>query len=197
MPCTGVVAQAAQYCPAPVLDGPNMITVPVGTTEHVYGCSESDSVECYWNGSYGAVYTQNNSTLPSSKSTQGDIIITVTALGEGSGEVHCISACIGLELQNTSNSITVTVTGKHALCCCARVQARTHAHGACVTELDSAVMYITFYAKIPYSLAISNIKYMKLCLFLYSEVQTCMTSTLGPTPSTSSGTMYMHMFHYW
>ena len=167
-----------------------MITVPVGTTGHIYGSSENGSVVCYWNGSDGTVYTHNNGILPSSTTSQGNITIDVTALGEGSGEVHCISTCRGLEPHNTSNSIIVTVTGKHILLCMCTGE-NTCTWCLCVRARFCCYV-LNLLCQNTFSLAISNIKYMKLtfgiCPFLYSEVQTSMTSTLGPMPSTSSGT---------
>ena len=100
----GVVAQD---CPPPVLDEPHMTTLSVGTTVFINGSSPESPVQCFWNGSNDTVHVVLNSTAV-------NFTVTVTALGEGSGELNCNSTCTGSDVDNTTNSIFFNVTGEYA-----------------------------------------------------------------------------------
>ena len=134
-PCTGV---AAQNCAAPELEGGSM-TISVGTTVYLNGSTEGTltTVQCFWNGSNGTVYTEEDSSLPSNITATQPVYLTltVTALGDGSGEVYCNSTCSYNEsdLQNISNSIFIKiVTGKFTPC--AGKDTMHIAQVSCVTE---------------------------------------------------------------
>ena len=89
-----------------------MTTLSVGTTVSINGSSQESPVQCFWNGSNDTVHVELNSTA----AIPVALTVTVTALGEGSGELYCTSTCTGLGVDNMTNSIFLNVTGEQALC---------------------------------------------------------------------------------